>query len=406
MLFCCVPGTVAASLVDNPILWLDGSGEKRFWRLEMFFGPPLPAMPVACPFLSVYLYLSLFIFFSVLQHKLRGLREQAVEEAIRLGGYQTIPLGRDRHGRFYYRFPRDSKRVFVSQPVWEGEGDGAAGSGRGKGEDGDIGGAPAPSPSLGVAAATSTGEGGGPLLEAAGLQQSSVPVPRNPAPIEQDLMVYDNDGDVEALLAWLNESGQREGPLRAALLRAFPPSAGQRSKEADDSGEEKLKAAAAAPTAMEVGGEAEDTTAGGGGDCSGASSSTGGGASGTGTGAGEAGGEESAAGQDEDNAVVAGAGAGGGSGGGGAGGGRGGRRGGRRGSDANDRGVLARHSRNQDLPRMLAEGGVELRIAVNPPGANNNVLVPDTKAVVEFDNDAVVAEVCLGRGRGRERGRG
>ncbi|CAN0471539.1 unnamed protein product, partial [Laminaria digitata] len=55
------------------------------------------------------------------QHKLRGLREQAVEEAIRLGGYQTLPLGRDRHGRFYYRFPGDSRRVFVSRAFREGD---------------------------------------------------------------------------------------------------------------------------------------------------------------------------------------------------------------------------------------------------------------------------------------------
>lgn len=55
------------------------------------------------------------------QHKLRSLREQAVEEAIRLGGYQTTALGRDRHGRAYLRFPGDPRRVFVDR--WTTEGD-------------------------------------------------------------------------------------------------------------------------------------------------------------------------------------------------------------------------------------------------------------------------------------------
>ncbi|CAN0471523.1 unnamed protein product, partial [Laminaria digitata] len=41
-------------------------------------------------------------------------------------------------------------------------------------------------------------------------------------PVTEDMTVYENDGDLEALVSWLNESGQREGPLRAALLRAFP----------------------------------------------------------------------------------------------------------------------------------------------------------------------------------------
>ncbi|CAN0514777.1 unnamed protein product, partial [Ectocarpus sp. 12 AP-2014] len=142
------------------------------------------------------------------QHKLRGLREQAVEEAIRLGGYQTLPLGRDRHGRFYYRFPGDSRRVFVSHPVREGKGDGL---------------------DIAVSEATGADGGGGGDAKATGVAAAQpswrklVPSPGGPAPAEEDLMVYENDGDVDALVAWLNESGQREGPLRAALLRAFPP---------------------------------------------------------------------------------------------------------------------------------------------------------------------------------------
>ena len=283
-----------------------------------------------------------------------------MEEAIRLGGYQTLPLGRDRHGRFYYRFPRDSRRVFVSQPVREGDGDGGGGGG------GDTGSTAVST--LGVTgAAIGTGaERGSAESPPPPTSQSLVCAPPGGGgrpPLEEDLMVYENDGDVEALVAWLNESGQREGPLRAALLRAFPPSPPpppEQTKEVEGDGKKSESSSAA--VAMDVAREGEDASQADGTD---------------------------GAGEEEENAETGAASGKGG-------GGRGARRGARRGGDVNDRGVLARPSRNQELPRMLAEGGVELRIAVNPPGANNNVLVPATEAVVEFDNDGEAAEVCDG----------
>lgn len=303
-----------------------------------------------------------------------------MEEAIRLGGYQTLPLGRDRHGRFYYRFPRDSRRVFVSQPVREGDGDG----GDGGGETGAA---------AGAATAAAAREGGPaassqpPPSQSLARVPAAPPTPRPRSPLEEDLMVYENDGDVEALVAWLNESGQREGPLRAALLRAFPPAPSpsqpppmlEQAKEEEVDGDGKAPASAA----INAGREGRSNGEADGADGAGA---------GAGAEAGEAGGDEAAAAaQEGDNAEAAAAAAVSGS------GRRGARRGARHGGggDANDRGVLARPSRNQELPRMLAEGGVELRIAVNPPGASNNVLVPTTEAVVEFDNDGEAAEVCV-----------
>ncbi|CAN0431835.1 unnamed protein product, partial [Ectocarpus sp. 12 AP-2014] len=278
------------------------------------------------------------------QHKLRGLREQAVEEAIRLGGYQTLPLGRDRHGRFYYRFPGDSRRVFVSHPVREGKGDG-----------------------LDIVVSEATGaDGGGGDAKAAGIAAAQpswrklVPSPGGPGPAEEDLMVYENDGDLDALVAWLNESGQREGPLRAALLRAFPPASpppplpeAAAALEKTDHGD-GLKPSAAAMVADGEGGR--------GGDNSAAAAAA----------------AAAAAGADDDAAATA------------AGDERSSSR--RAGDAASDRGVLARPSRNQELPRLLAEGGVELRVAMNPPGASNNVLVPETEVVVEFDNDGEAVE--------------
>lgn len=313
-----------------------------------------------------------FLLVSRRQHKLRGLREQAVEEAIRLGGYQTLPLGRDRHGRFYYRFPRDSRRVFVSQPVREGE---------------DSAPAPSPAPAaLGVTGAAAGGDAGRPTAESSSpwLPQNLLPLaaPRAPAPLEQDLMVYEDDRGVASLVAWLNESGQREGPLRAALLRAFPP----RPPEKRIKEEEEKEAGGGGSEAAAAGGDQgrQDVAA---------DAASGGGAAGE----GEAteGGDKAAEGQEEGGAAEAATASGGG-------GGKNLRRGSRRGPD--DRGVLARPTRNQELPRMLAEGGVELRVAVNPPGASNNVLVPAAEAVVEFDNDGEADEVRRGEGGGQRGG--
>jgi hypothetical protein len=56
---------------------------------------------------------------------LRQLREKAVEEAVRLGGHRMDPLGADRCGRLYFRFPADPERVYVCGP---GAGGGEAGA--------------------------------------------------------------------------------------------------------------------------------------------------------------------------------------------------------------------------------------------------------------------------------------
>ncbi|CAM9797939.1 unnamed protein product, partial [Discosporangium mesarthrocarpum] len=58
------------------------------------------------------------------QHGLRKLREQAVEEAIFLGGYSTEPLGTDRYHRLYMRLPGDPDRLYVcpwNKRTWLGE---------------------------------------------------------------------------------------------------------------------------------------------------------------------------------------------------------------------------------------------------------------------------------------------
>lgn len=286
-----------------------------------------------------------------------------MEEAIRLGGYQTLPLGRDRHGRFYYRFPGDSRRVFVSHAIGEED----------EGRSGDTSSLP------------SVAKVGGSSRDDDVARQELLELPKTPSP--EDLMVYENDGDVETLVEWLHESGQREGPLRAALLRAFPPSRRatralaattdahgptplDKDKNSDkdndrgnDVGHVKIEGDAVMPRGDEEGEAA--------------------GARGRSNDEGE---EVSGRERQETGAVEAT----GTSAGGGKGGGRGRRSGGRR---QEDRGVLARPSRNQELPRLLEEGLVELRIALNPPGGQNNVLVPVSESVVEYDHDGEVDEV-------------
>ncbi|CAM9487076.1 unnamed protein product, partial [Sphacelaria rigidula] len=249
------------------------------------------------------------------QHKMRALGEQAVEEAIRLGGYRTLPLGRDRHGRFYFRFAGDPKRVFVTHKIQKGDEEGQNSRGS---ED-----------------STMDVDGGD---DKQTQHPHRLPPPpllsKNPPP--KDLAVYQTEADIRALIAWLNESGQREGYLRAALLRAFPWS--QTSQSPMDEGETT--------------GEA----------------SSGGGGSKEKSSTGAAGGEASGGG----TASVTD-----------------GRRRGRGGNGSGEpRVTLAHPKRSQELPQLLAEGKVELRMAVNPPGAHGNVMMPASEAVVEFENDA------------------
>lgn len=277
------------------------------------------------------------------QQKLRTLREKAMEEAIRLGGYRTQPLGRDRHGRYYYRFPGDPRRVFV--------------------------GAASRDPSDG---GEEFGIKDGPVETSILLRQDHV---------TEDLMVYENDGDLDALIGWLNKSGQREGPLQAALLRAFPPgqpagagageggtgAATQKEEGKDDEG--RLEKAVNHGT---VDGGADPLL-----DDDGDVKMIDGGQ-----------GSTDATKPEEVTSDVAAPAVG-------TDGGARHRKGGRRGED---KGVLAKPTRNQELPRLLEEGLVELRMSLNPPGASNNVLLPASEAVVEFDNDGEVDEVRAGAG--------
>lgn len=269
-------------------------------------------------------------FFLPFQHKLRRLREQAMEEAIRLGGYRTQPLGRDRHGRYYYRFPGDSRRVFVG------------------------------------AAARDPSDGGDEFSFEDGPVETSI-LSRQDY-ITEDLMVYENDGDLDALIGWLDKSGQREGPLRAALLRAFPP--GQHvgavtggtgvaaSKEEGEGGLEKTvnhgTVDDGADPLLDDDGDVKMVDEG--------------------QGSTDAAADVAAptVGADDGSRQ---------------------RKGGRRGEE---KGVLAKPTRNQELPRLLEEGLVELRMSLNPPGASNNVLLPASEAVVEVDNDGEVDEVRAG----------
>lgn len=262
-----------------------------------------------------------------------------MEEAIRLGGYRTQPLGRDRHGRYYYRFPGDPRRVFVG------------------------------------AAARDPSDGGEEFSFEDGPVEPSILLRQNH--VTEDLMVYENNGDLDALIEWLDKSGQREGPLRAALLRAFPPgqpagavaggtgAAAPKEEEKEDEGvlEKTVNHGTvdggADPSLDEDGDvkmiEEEQETA-----------------------------DATEAAADVAAPTV------------GADGGSRQRKGGRRGEE---RGVLAKPTRNQELPRLLEEGLVELRMSLNPPGASNNVLLPASEAVVEIDNDGDVDEVRAGGGR-------
>lgn len=270
-------------------------------------------------------------------------------------------------------------------------------------------------------------------------------LPKNPSP--HDLTVYETEADIRALIAWLNESGQREGSLRAAILRAFPPPpTSTRRSGSSNAG----SAAARSPTPqlpMDVVQTAGDATSGGegaagdpghgsqpGGDSpTGSVAAVGGGTTvgqeGSGgvadsrdrrvrgdadadsangevgsngpahcdDGDGERGrgdGESTAATEkDKGNAGAAGGEAGGG----GAASVTDGRRRGRGGNGSGEpRVTLAPAKRSQELPQLLAEGKVELRMAVNPPGAHGNVMMPASEAVVEFENDAAADQVRSG----------
>lgn len=247
------------------------------------------------------------------------------------------------------------------------------------------------------------------------LSQSSL-LPKDPAP--GDLSVYENEADVRSLIAWLNESGQREGPLHAALLRAFPPppppSATRSSSGADclpmdvesagvvggggegesavepqsDSGKSGFR------RGSEEYGLNEAATGGGGGG-----KERRGDATSADVGADEGPfngefrqGEEDGEGEGEEAEDVK-------KDKGGDGGGGGGRRRGRGGNASSEpRATQAHPKRSQELPRLLAEGAVELKMAVNPPGAHGNVMLPASEAVVEVDDDAQAEQVrveCL-----------
>lgn len=260
-------------------------------------------------------------------------------------------------------------------------------------------------------------------------------LPRDPAP--GDLAMYENETDIRALISWLDESGQREGPLRAALLRAFPVPTrpaflssstgssggdgvgfgskstaernstvadGTSSATADDfpsvrkdrAGVDTGNLSYMADDHRDIPSEVAAAGAGAGSD---AVSGDGGLENGAETaaapdGSGDSGpgiyqpevegkhGQAAAAVGEETPEKYKGGGTGGS------------KRRGRSGNAAGEpRATLALPRRSQELPRLLAEGAVELKMAVNPPGAHGNVMLPATEAVVEFDNDAEADEV-------------
>lgn len=227
---------------------------------------------------------------------------------------------------------------------------------------------------------------------------SLLQVPRNPTP--GDFVVYESEVELRRLMVWLNECGQREGPLRAALLRAFPEkkqvkacdssasdptlmdvedsrdgkrndraTTGSSNESGRDSGRGKnVRDSSVVRTAERVDGSGEEHASGNEGN-QGSTSEEGQG--------GEVAGESAGAEVPSSSASRP----------------RRGGRGGRGGSADIRKAVIATAKKSQELPRLLQEGGVELRIANNPPGAHGNVMAPSAEAVVEFDNDAEANDV-------------
>lgn len=255
---------------------------------------------------------------------------------------------------------------------------------------------------------------------------------KNPPP--KDLAVYQTEADIRSLIAWLNESGQREGYLRAALLRAFPWS--QTSQSPMDEGETTGEASSggggsvargsgydshpgdesttvsvpAVGGEVTVGREGSSSCVGGildrrtKGDADADSANSEVGSNGPAHcdngdyGGGRRDGESTAVSRTEKEKSSTGA-AGGEASGGGTASVTDGRRRGRGGNGSGEpRVTLAHPKRSQELPQLLAEGKVELRMAVNPPGAHGNVMMPASEAVVEFENDAAADQVRSGLG--------
>ena len=325
--------------------------------------------------------------FASFQDKLRGLREQEAEEAIRIEGCRTRPLGRDRHGRYYFRLPGDSGKVFVG-PASKNPSNGGEEYGI------DVGG--------NVAA-----------------DRTNLLLPPDPA--ANDLGVYEREDDLEALVAWLNESGRREGPLRAALLRAFPH---LRSKTSS-----AVTATERAAGATGVGGLGEIARTV---EIAGVTVDDGAGkfaaedviqeeetpeyrAKGKGKGKAQC----SISGETATRGAVKGddgrKGCNGNAGGSCDGGTRANGGEARSGSPAlststaspassaaadggDDRAVLAGPSRNRELLQLLEDGLVELELVLNPPGSGNTVVAPASEVVIEFDHDGKVQKVRGRRG--------
>lgn len=201
--------------------------------------------------------------------------------------------------------------------------------------------------------------------------------------------VYETEDEIRRLVRWLNEGGQREGPLRAALLRAFPA---MRSESVGKSSERKGEIAAkeeASPGGEASRGSLGETGEGRGhgeAEADGVSVSRGAVAEGVegGRGGDGVGVEDGDRGQGErsgescggsDAAAAASAVPGAAADGAGASaeassaGGRGDRRKGGRGARGGDekKAALASSKRCQELPRLLEEGAVELRMSGNQP---------------------------------------
>lgn len=261
----------------------------------------------------------------------------------------------------------------------------------------------------------SIAKGGRDRILALDSRRSSALVPRHPCP--KDMRVFETEEELRKLIAWLDRNGRREGPLLTALIRAFPekrlgeerPAAGDAHADASSDASQRDHAAGSESNGSGKGANESGVDGGDGferGDASAAQevqhgSGVDGGLSpedgrelGSLQGAGENEGPAAAStavGSGEDAAAISSS---------APGAGRPDRRRGARGGRGSDdrRAVLASSKRCQELPRLLQEGQVELRMATNPPGAHGNVMLPASEAVVEFDNEADAAEVKGGRG--------
>ncbi|CAM9442195.1 unnamed protein product, partial [Chrysoparadoxa australica] len=120
------------------------------------------------------------------RHGLRKLRDKAVEEAIRLSGFRTTPLGWDRACRSYCRFAWEGDRVYVCPAV-------------------------------------------GSMKEDVEWMPGALPT----GPSVQKWRVLDSQEGIRALVEWLDPRGIRERQLRENLLKAFP---GLLKKEGEASG--------------------------------------------------------------------------------------------------------------------------------------------------------------------------